>query len=164
MLIWQVGAILQSSLMILVYVVANTVLYVQYKVASGEETAKTTLVSGEYVRLIMNYNDGEVVHGLAEEEEEEEEEANGGIGRRRQGRTRTGQAVGSENSDVAGDGGVVFGGRITGTGEERVIPAKLSNTGIGGEHGEEEGDHVLSSTIVFAKGFHCCNYLGFHKR
>ncbi|KAI3817347.1 hypothetical protein L1987_11137 [Smallanthus sonchifolius] len=65
-LILQVGTIyLQSSLVILLYVVANTVLYVQNKVASGEKIAKTTVegeLSGEDVRLVVNDEDGEVFH------------------------------------------------------------------------------------------------------
>ncbi|KAI3730728.1 hypothetical protein L1987_61903 [Smallanthus sonchifolius] len=68
----QVGTIyLQSSLMILLYVAANTVLYVQNKVASGEENAKTTVegkLSGEDVRLVVDDEDSEVFHELAKEE------------------------------------------------------------------------------------------------
>ncbi|KAK1415973.1 hypothetical protein QVD17_31761 [Tagetes erecta] len=75
-MILQVGAsCLQSSLMMLLYVVANTVLYVQSKVESAEEVATTTMlegaVSGEYVRVDVNDKNGDqalVVHELAEKE------------------------------------------------------------------------------------------------
>ncbi|KAL8218756.1 hypothetical protein R6Q57_022129 [Mikania cordata] len=72
MLILYVGAIyLTSSLMILVYVVANTVLYLQCKIIeNGEEIAVMTEgeVSGEHVRLTVTDEDDEVVHHeLAEE-------------------------------------------------------------------------------------------------
>ncbi|KAK1415975.1 hypothetical protein QVD17_31763 [Tagetes erecta] len=65
MLVLQVGVVyLQSSLMFLMYVVANTVLYVQCKVESGEDVAVTTVevgVSGEYVRMGVNDEDGDEV-------------------------------------------------------------------------------------------------------
>ncbi|KAD2804129.1 hypothetical protein E3N88_37506 [Mikania micrantha] len=72
MMILYVGAIcLTSSLMILVNVVANTVLYLQCKIIeNGEEIAMKTAegeVSGEYVRLTVTDEDDEVVHELAEE-------------------------------------------------------------------------------------------------
>ncbi|KAL8258315.1 hypothetical protein R6Q59_030356 [Mikania micrantha] len=72
MMILYVGAIcLTSSLMILVNVVANTVLYLQCKIIeNGEEIAMKTTegeVSGEYVRLTVTDEDDEVVHELAEE-------------------------------------------------------------------------------------------------
>ncbi|KAD2804102.1 hypothetical protein E3N88_37479 [Mikania micrantha] len=71
-LILYVGAIyLTSSLMILVYVVANTVLYLQCKIIeNGEKIAVMTEeeVSGEHVRLTVSDEDDEVVHHeLAEE-------------------------------------------------------------------------------------------------
>lgn len=71
-LILQVCAMyLQSSLMILYYVVANTVLYVKCKVANGEEPEKMTVggeVSGEYVRVDVNEKDDEVSNELAKED------------------------------------------------------------------------------------------------
>ncbi|KAK9063624.1 hypothetical protein SSX86_017495 [Deinandra increscens subsp. villosa] len=72
MLILRFGALyLLSSLAILHYVVANTVLYVQYKAAIGEEIAMTTEkgeVSGEYVRVVVNDTDGEVVDEAGKDE------------------------------------------------------------------------------------------------
>ncbi|KAJ9554642.1 hypothetical protein OSB04_018687 [Centaurea solstitialis] len=65
---------LYSSVWILYYVVANTVLYVQYKVASGGEMAKSAAeeeVSGEYVKL--GVDDGEYNKVLHEQPKEEEE-------------------------------------------------------------------------------------------
>ena len=60
----QVFAIyLQSSLMILHYVVANTVLYMQCKtMVEGD-------VSSEYVSVIMNEDDGDAVHVVTDQEE-----------------------------------------------------------------------------------------------
>lgn len=58
---------LQSSLMILHYVVANTVLYMQCK------TTVEGNVSGKYVSVIMNEDDGDAVHVVTKEE------ANGGF-------------------------------------------------------------------------------------
>ncbi|GJV24191.1 hypothetical protein Tco_1376886 [Tanacetum coccineum] len=53
---------LQSSLMILHYVVANTVLYLQCKTTDEGD------VSSEYVRVIMNEDDGDVAHLVTKEE------------------------------------------------------------------------------------------------
>ncbi|GJX16995.1 hypothetical protein Tco_0217827 [Tanacetum coccineum] len=54
---------LQSSLMILHYVVANTVLYVQCKTTDEGDVS-----SSEYVRVIMNEDDGDAVHVVTKEE------------------------------------------------------------------------------------------------
>lgn len=55
--------------MILTYVVANTVLYAQCKVESEEEVAVTTVEGGEYVRVGVSDEKGEVVvHELDEKE------------------------------------------------------------------------------------------------
>ncbi|KAM0024204.1 hypothetical protein Hdeb2414_s0022g00613031 [Helianthus debilis subsp. tardiflorus] len=82
-MIVKFGAIYLTSLvMILMYVVGNTVLYEQCKVASGEEVAMTSVkgeVSGEYVRLLVNDTKIEVVHELAVNDTESEEYFNGGF-------------------------------------------------------------------------------------
>ncbi|KAI3733721.1 hypothetical protein L6452_13174 [Arctium lappa] len=58
---------LYSAVMIMDYVVANTVLYVQCKVACGEEIVKSAVsvkgeVSGEYVKVAVNDGEDKVLH------------------------------------------------------------------------------------------------------
>ncbi|KAI3733723.1 hypothetical protein L6452_13176 [Arctium lappa] len=61
-----------SSLMILFYVVANTVLYVHCKVACGEEVVKSAVkgeVSGEYVKVAVDDGEDMVLHEQGNREE-----------------------------------------------------------------------------------------------
>ncbi|KAJ9554643.1 hypothetical protein OSB04_018688 [Centaurea solstitialis] len=64
--IWNICfACLYSSLVVLQYVVANTVLYVQYKAACGGEIVQTAVeeeVSGEYVEVGGDDGEDKIVH------------------------------------------------------------------------------------------------------